>query len=45
MEGRYLLVNKQYLTLFNLVESQVIGKTDYDLFSEELAEKLLFVFL
>ncbi|MEL7242384.1 MAG: chemotaxis protein CheB [Cyanobacteria bacterium J06573_2] len=40
IEGRYLLVNKQYLTLFNLVESQVIGKTDYDLFSEELAEKL-----
>ncbi|MDY6900246.1 MAG: ATP-binding protein, partial [Cyanobacteriota bacterium] len=40
IEGRYLLVNKQYLTLFNLVESQVIGKTDYDLFYEELADKL-----
>jgi len=40
IEGHYLLVNKQYLTLFNLSESQVIGKTDYDLFSEELAESL-----
>ena len=40
IEGIYLLVNQQYLTLFNLVESQVIGKTDHDLFNKELAEKL-----
>ncbi|MEL6164225.1 MAG: PAS domain-containing protein, partial [Cyanobacteria bacterium J06628_3] len=40
IEGRYLLVNKQYLSLFNLVESQVIGKNDYDLFGKELADKL-----
>ncbi|MEM6751674.1 MAG: chemotaxis protein CheB [Cyanobacteria bacterium P01_C01_bin.38] len=40
VEGRYLLVNKRYLTLFNFTESQVIGKTDYDLFSQELADIL-----
>ncbi|MEM6399745.1 MAG: chemotaxis protein CheB [Cyanobacteria bacterium P01_D01_bin.116] len=40
IEGRYLLVNQQYLTLFNLVESQVLGKTDYDLFNEKLANNL-----
>ncbi len=40
IEGRYLLVNKQYLNLFKLSESQIIGKTDYDLFSQELADTL-----
>ena len=40
IEGSYLLVNKQYLTLFNLVESQVIGKNDCDLFDKKLADEL-----
>ncbi|MGB6297208.1 MAG: chemotaxis protein CheB [Rivularia sp. (in: cyanobacteria)] len=40
IEGRYLLVNKRYLTLFKLSESEVIGKTDHDLFSPELADSL-----
>ncbi|MGB3761449.1 MAG: response regulator [Rivularia sp. (in: cyanobacteria)] len=39
-EGRYLLVNQQYLTLFKLSESQVIGKTDYELFPQEIANTL-----
>lgn len=40
IEGRYLLINKQYLTLFELSEPQVLGKTDYELFPKELADSL-----
>ena len=40
IQGRYLLVNKQYLNLFKLSESPVIGKTDYDLFPQALADTL-----
>ena len=38
IEGRYIMINRLYETLFNLSRKKVIGKTDYDIFPEELAE-------
>jgi PAS domain S-box-containing protein len=35
--GRYLLINRQYETLFHITRQQVVGKTDYDLFPAEMA--------
>lgn len=35
--GRYLLVNQEYEQRFNLHRNQVLGKTDHDLFSSEIA--------
>ena len=40
-EGRYILVNRQYETLFHVTEAEVVGKTDYDLFPEEAADALV----
>jgi PAS domain S-box-containing protein len=39
LEGRYLIVNKRYLELFHLEESDVIGKTDYDIFPKDFADE------
>ncbi len=36
--GKYLLVNKQYETLFHITQANVVGKTDYDIFPKEAAE-------
>ncbi len=38
LEGRYLLVNKQFLSIFNRTLDQVIGKDDFALFSQESAQ-------
>ncbi|OGQ84335.1 MAG: hypothetical protein A3G40_09585 [Deltaproteobacteria bacterium RIFCSPLOWO2_12_FULL_57_22] len=38
LEGRYLLVNRQYETLFHVDRGQIKGKTDYDLFPPEMAK-------
>jgi PAS domain S-box-containing protein len=38
LEGRYLLINKQYERLFHLPKESVVGKTDFDLFPKEMAE-------
>ncbi|MBD1945412.1 PAS domain S-box protein, partial [Coleofasciculus sp. FACHB-712] len=38
LEGRYILVNRQYERLFHTTKEQVIGKTDYDFFSKEIAD-------
>ena len=38
LEGRYILVNRQYERLFHTTKEQVIGKTDYDFFSKEMAD-------
>ncbi|MGB3635394.1 MAG: PAS domain S-box protein [Rubrobacteraceae bacterium] len=38
LEGRYLLVNHQYEELFHRTREEVAGKTDYDVFSEEMAD-------
>jgi PAS domain S-box-containing protein len=37
LDGRYSLVNRRFRTLFRLRESQVLGKTANEIFSEELA--------
>ncbi len=39
--GRYLLVNRQYLDSFNLTEAEILGKSDRDIFTEEVAKILL----
>ncbi len=38
--GKYTLVNKQFQKDFNIESEHVIGKTDYDLFTRELAKEL-----
>lgn len=37
-QGRYILVNQWYETLFHIAAQEVKGKTDYDLFPKEMAE-------
>lgn len=37
VEFRYLLVNRQFETLFHVSRSAILGKTDFDLFPNELA--------
>lgn len=37
-DGRYLLVNRRYETLFHLERGGVLGKTDYDIFPKLLAD-------
>ncbi len=32
LEGRYLLVNRQYERLFGVTREQIVGKTDFDIF-------------
>ncbi|ADI38493.1 putative sensory histidine kinase [Waddlia chondrophila 2032/99] len=39
LKGRYLIANKQYLDLFHLTNEEVIGKTDYEIFSKDVADK------
>ena len=38
IEGRYLLANRRYATFFNIDQEMIIGKTDYDIFPEAVAE-------
>jgi len=38
LQGRYLLINKEYSSLFNLDRKSVKGKTDYDIFPKEIAD-------
>ncbi|MCS6793833.1 MAG: PAS domain S-box protein [Oscillatoriaceae bacterium SKYG93] len=40
LKGRYLLVNRYCETLFNTDKKAFQGKTDFDLFPQEIAEKL-----
>jgi PAS domain S-box-containing protein len=39
LEGKYLLANKSYRDAFQLTKEQIIGKTDFDLVSEENARR------
>jgi PAS domain S-box-containing protein len=39
LEGRYLLINKQFKEVLNLTESETIGKTDFDLADREPAQR------
>ncbi len=36
--GRYILINRQYETLFNISKECIIDKTDYDIFPKEIAD-------
>ncbi len=38
IDGRYLMVNKQYFQRFNITQEQAAGKTDFDLFPHAMAE-------
>jgi PAS domain S-box-containing protein len=39
IQGRYLLINRRYEDLFHISKTDVIGKTDYDLFPAPIAER------
>lgn len=39
--GRYQLINRRYEELFHITKEQTLGKTDYDLFPREIAERFL----
>src|SRR5947209_2667282 len=39
LEGRYMLINRQYERLFGVRREDVIGKTDHDLFPAEVADE------
>jgi PAS domain S-box-containing protein len=39
LEGRYMLVNRQYERLFRVRREDVIGQTDHDLFPAEIADE------
>lgn len=41
LEGRYITVNRQYEQLYHVSRDDIRGMTDYDLFSREVADKLL----
>jgi len=41
LQGRYLLVNNQIETIFDLQQGEAIGKTPHDIFPPETANKLL----
>ncbi|MDH5560609.1 MAG: PAS domain-containing sensor histidine kinase [Deltaproteobacteria bacterium] len=41
VEGKYLFVNKPFTELFHVSKSDVIGMTDYDLFSKDIADRLV----
>ncbi|MCD4791990.1 MAG: PAS domain S-box protein [Bacteroidales bacterium] len=41
LKGKYLIINKKYEQLFNITEKEIIGKTDFDIFPREVAEKLI----
>jgi PAS domain S-box-containing protein len=37
LNGRYLLVNRRFAQIFHVVEDDVVGKTDFDIFPAEVA--------
>lgn len=39
-DGRYLLVNRQFETLYKTTNAQLIGKTAYDVLPKDLADRL-----
>ena len=41
IQGRYILVNRQFETIFNTTKEEAIGKTDYDIFSKERADEFV----
>jgi len=41
VDNRYILVNRMYEKLFNLSREQLIGRTDHDIFPEDIANQLV----
>ena len=41
IQGRYLLVNPQYLQLLNLKEGEILGKSDRDIFGAKVAQSFI----
>jgi two-component system, chemotaxis family, CheB/CheR fusion protein len=41
LDGRYLLANRQYIESLGLPETEILGKSDRDLFSPEIADSLI----
>src|SRR5205814_3289492 len=41
LDGRYLLVNRQYEKLFDVRREAIVGLTDHDLFPAEIADAFL----
>jgi PAS domain S-box-containing protein len=39
--GKYLLVNKAFQRIFHFLDTDIAGKTDYDIFPKDIAERLL----
>jgi PAS domain S-box-containing protein len=39
VQFRYLLINRQFETLFHLNRSAIVGQTDFDVFPQEMAER------
>ncbi len=40
IQGRYVLINCRYETLFHIKKNEIEGKTDYDIFPKEMADDL-----
>ncbi|NQT18581.1 MAG: PAS domain S-box protein [Planctomycetes bacterium] len=40
LQGRYIVANRRFETAFNMTKEQVIGKTDYDLFTRQAADTI-----
>jgi PAS domain S-box-containing protein len=38
VDGRYLMINQRYEDLFHVARDEIIGKTDYDIFSKPQAD-------
>ena len=38
LEGRYILINRKFETVFNLERTEIIGKTDFEIFPRDIAE-------
>ena len=38
LEGRYILINRKFETIFNLERTEIIGKTDFEIFPRDFAE-------
>jgi len=39
LQGRYLLVNRRYEELFHVTRTSMLGRTDFDIFPAEMAER------
>ncbi len=41
ISGKYLMINQRYESLFHITKSAIIGKTDYDVFPEDMADQFV----